>query len=76
MGRIFAILLMVVVIWYAVGHLSTGMGDDSPGAVSSESATASGAPGASGGPVPITQRVNDRVTAAMEERARRQDAGH
>lgn len=76
MGRIFAILLMVGVIWYAVGQLSAGMGDESRGAVSSESGAASGDPGASDRPVPVTQRVHDRVTAAMEERARRQDPGH
>ncbi len=76
MGRIFTILLMVVVIWYAVRQLSAGMGDESRAAVSSESGAAYQDPGAPDRPAPVTRRVHDRVTAAMEERARRQDAAH
>lgn len=75
MARILAILLMVGAIWYGVAELSAGMGDQR-GAPATLDRVAPDAPrgdrAETSRSAPVTQRVHDRVTAAMEERMRRQ----
>ena len=72
--RIFAILLMVVALWYGANFFSSGMGDPTPEAAPLEQgrqgASRDQAAGSSR-PKPITRRVHDRVTAAMDQSARR-----
>ena len=77
MGRIFGILLMVVAIWYGVEQLGAGMGDDTPAAAPEQARTDASRrdPADSDRPAPVTRRVHDRVTAAMEEGARRHSGG-
>jgi hypothetical protein len=72
--RIFAILLMVVALWYGVEFFSSGMGDSAPAAAPLEQARQGTRPDQRTGssrPPPITRRVHDRVTAAMDQSARR-----
>jgi len=72
--RIFAILLMVAALWYGANQFSSGMDDPAPAAARIEQASPGARPDPRAGsnrPPPITRRVHDRVTSAMDQSARR-----
>ena len=75
MARVFAILLLVSAVWYAADYLGAGMGEEAPSAEQSHRETARGDPADSDRPEPVTTRVRNRVTEAVEEGARRHTGG-